>query len=297
VHAWALRRQGPDTLPLQLRARRLYILPTRAGLAMAALAAVTFIAGMNYGSGLAMLLCFWLTGFLLVAMLQTHGSLAGARILAAGVRPAFATEPVRLELRLQCSDTDTPVHLQAPGATGTDGTSVLALHFATRQRGLWHCPALELSSTAPFGLFRCWTWLQPALDTEVYPRPAGTRPIPAQAPGATDTRPGGTGLDDLAGLRAFREGDSPRQVAWKAYARGLPLLVREYQGHGASARELRFDALAGLDTEQRLSQLARWVIDATAGHAPFTLVLPAQPPLHGSGAAHRQRCLAALARF
>ena len=39
-----------------LTSRRVYILPTRAGWAFAAVLAVTFIAGMNYGNGLALLL-------------------------------------------------------------------------------------------------------------------------------------------------------------------------------------------------------------------------------------------------
>ena len=55
------------------------------------------------------------------------------------------------------------------------------------------------------------------------------------------------GLDELAWLRDFREGDSPRQVAWKAYARGQPLLVREYSGEGSRRHEFDFDALHGFN--------------------------------------------------
>ncbi len=110
------------------------------------------------------------------------------------------------------------------------------------------------------------------------------------------SRPG-TGLDELAWLRTFREGDSPRQVAWKAYARGAPLLVREYQGSVAAAREFSFDALRDLNVEARLSQLSRWVVDAAAQNEAWKMSLPGAIPVGGAGAAHRQECLSRLALF
>jgi uncharacterized protein (DUF58 family) len=164
-------------------------------------------------------------------------------------------------------------------------------------RGIWRAPALRLESSAPFGLFRTWTWLQLDLHTLVYPAPHGSLPVP-EVPGSDNgkSRPG-AGLDELAWLRAFREGDSPRQVAWKAYARGAPLLVREYQGSVAASRELSFEALRELDVEARLAQLCRWVVDAAAQNEMWTLSLPGTNPISGVGAAHRQECLARLALF
>ena len=69
---WALRRQGPDVLPLRLAPRRIYILPTGTGWTFGLLIAAMFLAGMNYGNGLALLLTFWLAGFTLVAMIRTQ---------------------------------------------------------------------------------------------------------------------------------------------------------------------------------------------------------------------------------
>ncbi len=303
VRDWALRRQGTDALPLRLRARRLYILPTRAGLAFAALAAVTFIAGMNYGSGLAMLLCFWLAGFLLTAMLQTHRVLAGTQLLACQAQPAFAGGEVGLELRLQGAG-NSELLLQEPdsgqsvhAASCARDETRIRLDIPVPRRGHWQAPPLELSTRSPFGLFRCWTWLNLEAATDVYPSPEGTRPPPESPGEQAGQASAATGLDELTWLRPFREGDSPRQVAWKAYARGTPLLVREYRGASGSRHELHFDLLTGLDTEQRLSQLARWVVDAAARHEHYCLLLPGHRPLHGSDAAHRERCLVALARF
>ena len=48
---WALRRQGPDALPLRLAPRRIYILPTAAGLNYALIVAAMFVAGIPEPQG------------------------------------------------------------------------------------------------------------------------------------------------------------------------------------------------------------------------------------------------------
>src|SRR5688500_18274112 len=90
--AWARRRQGEDRLPVTLAARRVYILPTRGGMAFAALVFVMLLAGLNYGNSIALLVTFLLAGFGLIAMHLTHRNLVGA--VARGVTPvdAFAGE-------------------------------------------------------------------------------------------------------------------------------------------------------------------------------------------------------------
>ncbi len=46
---WIRRRQGADLLPITLQRRRLYILPTRTGIAFGALLLLMLVAGLNYG--------------------------------------------------------------------------------------------------------------------------------------------------------------------------------------------------------------------------------------------------------
>jgi uncharacterized protein (DUF58 family) len=298
---WALRRQGTDALPLTLAARRIYIVPTAFGWTFAMLIVVTFIAGMNYGNGLALLFTFWLTGFALVAMVQTQRNLAGTQLHAARAQPAFAGDPVAVTIAVTSRGAAADLALSidgesaatAPAAQSIDNS--LNLHIKARRRGRWHAPPLRLTSTAPFGLFRTWTWLRLDISTLVYPRLAGDLAIP-ESPGAD----GGTAnmvhsQDELAWLRDFRDGDSPRQVAWKAYARGAPLLVREYRGYAMASRDFDFSSLRDPDVEARFSQLARWCVDAAARGEHWTLRLPDSPPLTGTGSGHLEQCLQSLA--
>jgi len=308
LRQWALKRQGRDDLPLTLAARRVYILPTPAGWTFALLLATMFIAGMNYGNGLALLFTFWLTGFALVAMVQTQRGLSGLRLLAAEVQPAHAgdnltlhitvsgkTAPEDLLLRADEEPSPLPAATPGPGLTSHQATDSISLTLPATRRGRWHAPALHLSSVAPFGLFRTWTWLSIEISSLVYPAPAGTRPMPESPEQESGSIRLHQGLDELAWLRDFREGDSPRQVAWKAYARGQPLLVREYHGAGAQRREFDFEMLTGMDVESRLSQLTRWMLEAAARGEGWVLRLPGAAPLAGEGRDHLTRCLERLA--
>lgn len=301
VKRWALRRQTSDVLPATLSARRIYILPTRAGWSFAVLIVVMFIAGMNYGNGLALLFTFWLTAFALVAMVQTQRNLAGTQLLTASAAPAFAGEKVAISIRvatrgaaadlaLSCEDSDPAP--QTPTATPTDE---LLVRVNAKRRGLWQSPPLELSSTAPFGLFRTWTWLKVDIRAIVYPRPAGDLPLPESAGGDGGSANMAHTQDELAWLRDFRDGDSPRQVAWKAYARGAPLLVREYRGYATASRDFDFTSLRSSDVEGRLSQLTRWCVDAAARGEQWTLRLPEALPMTGTGQEHLEDCLQKLA--
>lgn len=304
VRRWALARQGPDAMPLTLRARRVYIVPTPAGWTYALLVAVIFIAGMNYGNGLALLFAFWLAGFAWVAMIQTQRSLAGCQVRQVHSEPVFAGDFAtwRLELSARTALGDLRLDFDRGPSPQTDEPVAAregSLHVRLRvqRRGRARLPVLRITCTAPFGMFRTWTWVDLDAPVLVYPRPAGgarVPEVPGYDTGSTQTE---HGQDELAWLRDFREGDSPRQIAWKAYARGAPLLVREYRGAAARRREFDFDALTGMDVEARLSQLTRWIVDAVARGESWILRLPGSEPLEGTGPEHRDHCLARLALY
>jgi uncharacterized protein (DUF58 family) len=105
------------------------------------------------------------------------------------------------------------------------------------------------------------------------------------------------GADEWRSLRPFRDGDSPRQVAWTAYARGSPLLVKEYSALGTDQRLFDFAQLRNLDVEARLEQLARWIVDADSRGERYGLVMPGRLFEADSGPQHRHECLEALARY
>ena len=306
IAQWVLRRQGRDTLPLTLRRQRLYILPSRAGVGFGVLLLFMLLAGLNYANSTALFITFLLGGFMLVAMHLCHRNLHGVRLISAIAPPTFAPRDGYLQLALESGaaanryriaagvDHGQTIAADLPGG----GSGQVVLPIEAPRRGRIRIDRLCLTTTHPFGLFRAWTWVHVPVEMLVYPRASGALPLPAESgrrPGVRSSRE--VGADEWIGLRPYRDGDSPRQVDWKAYARAAPLLVKEYAATGSELRLLRFDSLTGLQTEARLEQLARWVLDAEAAGERYGLELPGTSIPPGQGAEHRHRCLTALAVF
>lgn len=303
---WIRKRQGPDSLPLTLARRRLYILPSRTGLGFGMLLVVMMIAGLNYANSVALFLTFLLIGFTLVTMHQCHRNLLGVQLVGATAQPTFAQRDGSLSLTFENSAAVVRFRIAAgvgdASVTAADlpanGVGRIELSVPAPRRGIVQIDRLHLITTHPFGLFRSWTWVHAPIEMLVYPRPHGTSPMPADH----GTRSGvrsltSSGSDEWLGLRPFRDGDSPRQVDWKAYARDAPLLVKEYSAAGAELRLFDFATLGNLGVEAQLEQLARWVVDAETNGERYGLRLPNQFIRADRGPQHRHRCLAALAMF
>jgi uncharacterized protein (DUF58 family) len=303
---WARRRQGPDRLPLSLLRRRLYILPTRAGLGFASLVVLMLVAGFNYANSTALFLAFVLAAFGLVAMHQCHRNLLGMTLVAVAPNPAFARDKGVLTLTFSEShvaaryrigaglDGVKPVTIDVTGG----GPNIVELPVHAAKRGILRIERFLLATTHPYGLFRAWTWVHLPIELLVYPCPLGPLPMPAQSGAKSDAHSSTkTGCDEWLGLRAFRDGDSPRQVDWKAYARQAPLLVKEYSTASSELRLFDFATLGSLQTEARLEQLARWVVDAETRGDRYGLTVPGTMIEPDRGPEHRHRCLAALALF
>jgi len=304
VARYIRKRQGPDTLPLTLARRRLYILPTRTGIGFSLLLLLMLVAGLNYANSLALFLTFLLTGFTLVTMHHCHRNLLGAQLVAATAHPTFAQRDGTLSLSFENSSGSARFQIAAgvgdlptiAADVPANGFGKIEIPVPAARRGIVRVDRLHLVTTHPLGLFRAWTWVHAPIEMLVYPRPQGLLPLPADIGNKSGERSlTSAGADEWLGLRAFRDGDSPRQVDWKAYARDAPLLVKEYSAAGAEVRIFDLSHLGQLGMEAQLEQLARWIVDAESNGERYGLKLPNRfiKPNHGSE--HRHQCLAALA--
>ena len=301
---------GDAGLPLSdsvLGTRRVYILPSRQGIAFAALLLVMLVGAINYNNSLAYLLTFLLSSAALVAMLHTWRNLYGLRVTAAAGRPVFAGGHAELRLALDNPDSSprpaiaawlagdertTAVRTVVPA----EGSAWLTLSRAARRRGRLDMGRLVIASRYPVGLFRAWAVLETGVECIVYPEPGGQRQLPP--PVAGSARASGRtarGEDDFAGFRTYHPGDSLRHVHWKAVARERGVMVKQFEGAAAEDLLLRLADTPGRDLEERLSQVCRWVLEAEAAGMRYGLELPEAQLAPGRGEAHRERCLRVLA--
>jgi uncharacterized protein (DUF58 family) len=305
VAAWSRRRHGPDAGTVTIGRGRVYIVPTRLGLAYAAMLFAMLLGGLNYGNNLALLLTFLLAAGGWVAMHACHRNLAGLSITAAGSRAPYAGEPAEFQFALEAPFAREDIVLgtgryTAPAVSVPAASPVPArVQLPTVRRGRVRLERLRIESTFPLGLFVAWTWTHPERDCLVYPRPAARDrepPPPAiEAGAAQDGR--ARGEEDFAGLRTFRPGDAPRRIAWKAWARGGELLVKDFVGAAHSPVMFDLADAPGATLEARLARLARWVVDAEERGDRYGVRLEDSAVGPGAGLMHRNRCLALLATF
>ncbi|HEX2139392.1 MAG TPA: DUF58 domain-containing protein [Woeseiaceae bacterium] len=303
---WARNRQGPDDALTRLRPGRIYILPTGVGLVFALMTFAMLLGSMNYNNNLSFVLTFLLAGLGLVSMHQCQRNLVDLEIGFAGADPVFAGQSLefRIAITNHADNGRRDLQLSAGGVRsgiadlGPGESRVFTLAMPTNRRGPVRLQRFGIRTRYPFELFRAWSWLHMDLQGLVYPAPAEDAPRPPALQSAHGHRQhDARGEEDFAGFRQFHDGDSPRHVAWKAYARSGELLSKQFAGADTSSQWFDFAEVPFEDAEQRLSVLTRWIVDADRTHRDYGLRLPGTcfPPAHGD--AHRHRCLEALALF
>lgn len=300
---------------LRVARRRLYILPTRAGVLILLGLATMLLGSINYSSSLGYMLTFWVAATVLVSMFHTHRNLLGLTLLPGRARPTFVGELAVFDLTLvepgnvarhgvmlryqpatadaehDRDTTESLVRTSVPRA----GRVRLGLAARATRRGRLRLSRVTLATRYPFGLFRAWSVLDIDLSVLVYPRPLGSAPLPL--PGGTGTaeaRRGVTGNDEYSGLRNYQVGDSLRHVHWKLAARSVDLPVKTFDGSPGGDLSLDFDQAPG-GVEARLSQLTRWVLEADRLGLRYALRVPGAEQPVAAGEPHTQRCLTLLA--
>ncbi|GHU19016.1 hypothetical protein FACS189475_05470 [Betaproteobacteria bacterium] len=306
--AQRLFRFGPDEqLPVVLTRRRIFILPTGAGVLYAVVLFTMLIGAINYNLSLGHALVFLLAGLGLVAMVHTFRNLLGLRITPGRAEAVFAGETAHFTLHVENSwrherrvlelsiDKNPQVLLDIPAGEQAS----VAIPCAAARRGRLDPGRVTLASRYPLGLFRAWSYPHPPLSCLVYPKPLNAPLPPASSGWEAAGRRGRSGQEDFSGLRERQPNDSPRHIAWKAVARDIehrPLLIKQFDGGAAEELWLDWAATAHHgDGEMRLSLLAGWVLAAEREQYRYGLRLPGRSIAPDCGPAHRDACLEALA--
>ena len=296
----------PETGTVFLVQKRVYILPTRPGIAFAAALMVMLIGSINYNLSLGYILTFLLGSMALVAILHTFRNLVHLRFTPGRVESVFAGETAWFELFVEnrsgyerCS-----ISLWHEGkATRCDipperGATV-TIAVAAPKRG-WLMPGrITVDTRFPVGLLRAWSYIRPDVRCLVYPKPDDSLlPLPDPSGGVGEKRSAGGGSDDFAGLRPYQASDSPRHIDWKAVARGQGLQTKVFSGRAAAELWLDWNQLsANMDLEAKLSRLTRWVLAADQDGLRYGLRLPGVTLAPDTGEAHRLACLRELALY
>jgi len=292
AQTWAERRlpaltrhKRPESLPIVLHRRRVYIVPTAFGAAFTVLLLIMLLGALNYTNNAALMLTCLLGSASSASMLIAFRSLNGLKLTAIRQGQAIAGEPMAVHLVFAGSEhAHASVHADMNEQTeafsiGAHGETVLNLQLDTHHRGWRPMPRIKLWSNWPLGLFHAWSWLHPEQSVLVWPRPESGGPPPA-VPGEAGRQQRLHQGEDIAALRAYRAGDPQRHIAWKHSARHENLLVKDFE-----------------QPEARIARLARWLGEAETVGRPTSLWLPTEDIALGHGRSHYAHCMNALAQL
>lgn len=305
---WIFRARFPEKPPVILVQRRIYILPSRTGYFFAFVLLLLLIASINYSLSLGYLLTFLLASMGGIAMFHTFRNLVRLSISPGKVEPVFAGETAHFSVvlanptlpRYAIGIKRAQIRDAEPEFGDAEEASSVTFQIPMRadKRGYLKCGRLEIFTEYPVGLFHAWSYVDFGMTCLVYPKPdpcAGALPLDMRAKGEGNVPVRGD--EEFQSLRAYRAGDTPRQIAWKALARGQGLLVKEFGSTASADLWLDYDALYGLSMEERLGRLAWWVIEAERTQLPYGLKLSGRSIRPLLGSVHRDECLRALALF
>ena len=306
VRRWARKRQGTDPVTTKLRPGRIYILPTGVGIVFAIMAFAMLLGSMNYNNNLSFVLTFILTGIGFVSMHQCQRNLVGLELTFAGTESVFAGQTMRFGVavtnRSKSARYGVRLYLKDAASDSQDlqpgESKIFVLPVSTTQRGRISLDRFGIRTLFPFELFRSWAWLHMDIGGIVFPTPVEHPPEPPATTVAHGHRQhDARGEEDFAGLRKYQRGDSPRHVAWKAFARSGQLLSKQFAGADTSSQWFDFDDIQIDDVEQRLSILTSWIVDADRTGEDYGLRMPGVEYQPAHGEAHRRMCLETLALF
>jgi uncharacterized protein (DUF58 family) len=253
---------------------------------------------------------FALTAVSLVSIPHTLINLAGVTMALEAVKPAFAGQEVSLPVEIMNGSRATRhgINVTSSGSSQerkrvdripAGKAARVTLRFPARQRGEHEIGTLCVTSVYPLGFIRVVKKFATSQRYVVYPKPAGDPQLPLSRARPPHSRPQadfGEG-NDFAGVRAYVPGESQRHIDWKAVARGQALMTKQFAAEAEGSVCLDFSAIRFADVEERLSQLALWLIEAERARRPYGLRLPGTEIAPAVGDPHFHQCMRALSRF
>ncbi len=299
-------RDKAQPAPILLERHRIYIVPTRSGFVFALMMFAMLIGALNYNNSLAYLLTFLLTGVGFVAMIHTFQNLFKLTLHIGHTQAVFCGEALHFPLIIENHNNNIrraiTLYSETEVIHGIDidanSNKTVLIQQPTTARGVQPLQRFTLQTTYPLGLFRAWSPVYVDSSAIVYPKPAPPGTPPPETVGHHGTRiQSGLGDDDFIGIRGYQKGDSLKHIDWKAAARGLPLMTKQYGSNVSEQLWLTWNSLPNLDTEQRLSQICRWILDSEKRGDTFGLDIPDYVLAPSRGESHRQQALLSLSLF
>jgi len=307
IRKWLMRNQPHYEDSSELTRKRIYILPTRAGMCLACLLLAMLMTALNYMNSMAMMFTFFVASSTFVTAYYTQRNLDGLKIRRVPQESFFVDQPAYFKIAV-----DNESNLDRYGILFRERNANLILHnipasgstevkmpFKGSRRGEFKLRRFDAATRMPVGLFHAWSWHTIETSVWIYPAPIANNSAPV-APGGDSsdgsiTRNNG---QEFSSLREYIAGDPIKHIAWKQQARHGRLLTKEFNDNlEGNSSIFDWDYLTEEDSELKLSFLCYWLLEAEKSQHAYGLKLPDLLIPANKGKQHLETCLLALAKY
>lgn len=302
---WAIKR-SPRAGQVVLRHRTIYVFPGKQGLAFLVLVILIWLLGTNYQNNLILGMAFFLASLMLVSVIHAFKNLLGLTFAPAAIHHAALGDLAPFDIQVSSAyqidhhgillaiDDNETVRVDLIAGK----TSPVRLNVHARHRGWLKLPRIVLKSYFPFGFIRAWAYIDLEHRALIFPRPIESEHPPlGVGQGDEGTYLSAQRGDEFQGFQNYQPGSPLSQIAWKQFARGAGLHLKDYRALQSEHFWLDWHALQVQDTELALSHLSYWVNHFADNNIEFGLRLPNVTIERGAGDVHRLNALTALALF
>ncbi|GAB03207.1 MULTISPECIES: DUF58 domain-containing protein [Acinetobacter] len=274
VSQWIAKRFQVDSVKTLLQ-KDVLVFIYKQGFLYLILILITFIAGINYGNNLILGFCFLLSAILCISFYLTFKQLHDLKIEIVMPEVGQVNQPSIIRLMLKQQD-KTVRYLRIESSQQeqmiflNQVQQTVELPVLPQQRGLYEFGVIKVYSTYPLGLVRAWTYLYPKQKIWIAPKAQDWQKEHKNQPTSAHDS-----LDEFKELRAFRQGDSYQNVAWKQVARGQGFFIKMFEAQANHQHlEIDYQQIPALGHEEKLSFMMGLVEQCEQLGDDYALILP-----------------------
>lgn len=301
------RGEPANDSTIELNHRRIFILPSKGGLAMALVILLMLVASINYNNSMGFVFTFLLAAAAQASTFYSYKNLSSLRISMAKSPPCYAGSTAHLSLLIKESNERKRWVIDAILDKNINTFDLqqhqslqINLPIQPTTRGWYYPDTITLASQFPFGFFRAWSPLRFQQGLLVYPQAIDTGlalPVLQSDENTGMVNSPQSGTNDFVGLKPYQTGHSYRHINWKALAAEKGFYTNQFNAEQSATIILNWQACEHLPIESKLSQLCYWINHCEDNGHNYGLRIPTMdiPPSHGHS--HQHACLKALALY
>ena len=236
---------------------------------------ITFIAGINYANNLILGFCFLISSILWMSFYLTFKQLYGLKIDVVVDEVGQVDQVLNVKLLLKQS-AHSVRYLRIKWLDQEhffycdQAQQTFELAIFPTQRGEYKFSPIRIYSTYPLGLVRAWTYLYLRKSVWVAPKAHDWQKEHKNTPTSANDS-----LDEFRDLKAYQQGDSYQNVAWKQVARGQGFFIKMFEAQANHQHlEIDYQQIPAQSHEEKLSYMMGLIEQCEQLGDDYALILP-----------------------